>query len=172
MGFNLFLNFYELKSIHPVKLKTMVITNEEELQSILSKLTQDTPALWGKMNAQNMIEHLAMTLRFSNGKMLLKGPEDLEAAAKAKAYLIYSDTEMVQGVKSKLMGDEPPALVYPDLSTALAKLADELSAFRKTFSDNPNQTYQHPRLGELDYGDWIIFHSKHFRHHFRQFGLL
>jgi hypothetical protein len=150
----------------------MIIINEEMLNATLSKLKQDSPALWGKMNAQNMIEHLAMTLRFSNGKMLLPPTQDQEAADKAKQYLIYSNNEMTQGIKSKLMGDEPPALVNPDLVTALAELQDEIRIFKETYANNPNQTYHHPRMGEFNYGDWIIFHSKHFRHHFRQFGLL
>jgi len=29
-----------------------------------------------------------------------------------------------------------------------------------------------PRLGKLNYKEWIIFHNKHFTHHFKQFELI
>jgi hypothetical protein len=33
------------------------VTDRKSLNSLLEALQPETPALWGKMNAQNMIEH-------------------------------------------------------------------------------------------------------------------
>jgi hypothetical protein len=44
------------------------VTDRKNLNSLLSALQPETPALWGRMNAQNMIEHLVEAVEYTNGK--------------------------------------------------------------------------------------------------------
>ena len=41
----------------------------------------------------------------------------------------------------------------------------------KYFAEKDIKT-TNPVFGDLNYEEWIRFHSKHFAHHFKQFGLL
>jgi hypothetical protein len=48
-----------------------------EMIQTLDKLTQDTPAKWGNLSAQGMVEHLCDGLKMSSGK--LKFPLEIAA---------------------------------------------------------------------------------------------
>ncbi len=39
----------------------------EAVSECLNKLKEDTPALWGTMGPQHMLEHLVLPLQFSRG---------------------------------------------------------------------------------------------------------
>ena len=60
------------------------ITDRENLNSLLSALQPEAPALWGRMNAQNMIEHLVEAVEYTNGKRVadLRFPAEQSKQAK------------------------------------------------------------------------------------------
>lgn len=148
------------------------ISNRTELTILLNKLTADSKALWGKMNAQNMIEHLANTVKLTNGKKqaVLKATES--EARSAKEQFIYTDIEMSKGLKSSTMGDNPEPLEFENLQDAIKNLNEQLNDFEHYFKNNPDAYFIHPRLGFLNHKEWIVLHDKHFTHHFKQFGLI
>jgi len=76
------------------------ITNRQELNTLLNKLTEYTQPKWGQMKSQNMVEHLAKTLQFSNGKKEIAQRTTEEEGLKAKQGFIYTDVEMSIGLKS------------------------------------------------------------------------
>jgi hypothetical protein len=146
---------------------------EADLKPILARLTPDTPALFGGMNAQNMIEHLAATLRMSNGGLFREVILNEEKSNLVKQHLIYSDTEMPKGIKSSTMGDIPPPLLHESIDDAIEALYQELNTFHIFFKQSGIVVLPvHPRAGKLNYQEWTVFHTKHFVHHFKQFGLL
>jgi hypothetical protein len=153
-------------------LRKVDIKKRAELNALLNRLAEDGEALWGVMRPQNMIEHLATTLAFSNGKTALAQRFSDEEAAAAKAAFIYTDAELPRGLKTPLLGDGAAPFVYGSMEEAKEVLNRELDAFEHYFSANPGITVVHPRLGRLDYSEWIVFHNKHFTHHFKQFGLV
>lgn len=148
------------------------INKREELNNLLDLICEDTEAKWGLMKPQHMIEHLVKTLEFSNGKMLLALKATEEEAKLAKEKFIYTEVEMPQGLKSSLLGDAPDPFRFESLEEAKRNLNQELDGFHTYFENNPSATFVHPRLGSLNYQEWIIIHNKHFTHHFKQFGLL
>ncbi|MBL7683763.1 MAG: DUF1569 domain-containing protein [Flavipsychrobacter sp.] len=148
------------------------IDNIEETIATLNKLSADTTPLWGGMTPQHMVEHLTMTIQASSGKMNIEQRSTPEEAAVAKQALIYTDMQIKQGVKSPLMGDTLPAYVNANLQDALNELKTELHHFADYYAANPSATHIQPRLGALKHDEWIIFHGKHFTHHFKQFGLI
>jgi hypothetical protein len=157
---------------HILKQMKVDINKKEELNSLLDLLCEDTEAKWGLMKSQHMIEHLVKTLEFSNGKMLLTLKATEEEAKMAKQKFIYTDAEMPQGLKSSLLGEVPDSFKYPGLDEAKKNLIHELNEFHNHFMNHPSASFIHPRLGNLNYHEWIILHNKHFTHHFKQFGLL
>jgi oxepin-CoA hydrolase/3-oxo-5,6-dehydrosuberyl-CoA semialdehyde dehydrogenase len=54
------------------------------------------------MKPQNMVEHLAKTLQYSNGKKEIAQRTTEEEGLKAKQAFIYTDAEMPMGLKSPL----------------------------------------------------------------------
>jgi hypothetical protein len=92
---------------------------------------------------------------------------------KAKQAFIYSDVEMSQGLKNPLLPAEGPIpFEFSSLDEAKKNLNKELDDFESYHTAHPNAVFVQPRLGKLNYKEWSIFHSKHFTHHFKQFGLV
>lgn len=149
------------------------ITNRQELNSLLNNLAENAQPKWGQMKAQNMVEHLATVLQYTNGKKEGVQRTTEEEGLKAKQFLIYSDAEMPMGLKTPLLPSEGPiAFVFSSFEEAKKNLNKELDDFETYHANNPDAVFIQPRLGRLDHKEWIIFHNKHFTHHFKQFGLL
>lgn len=151
----------------------MININERHLVfEKLQHLKSDTPPVFGKMTAQHMVEHLLFVVEFCNGKK----PQELmvpqQKANIIKHYTVETDREMSIGFKAPMLGDEPMPLLFPDLITAIQQLEIELNNFDAYFKNHPEAKPMSPVLGELDHTQWIIFHNKHFTHHFKQFGLV
>ncbi|MBA3664250.1 MAG: DUF1569 domain-containing protein [Bacteroidetes bacterium] len=148
------------------------IFNNGELDLALAKLKHDATPLFGKMSPQHVVEHLAKTVKVSTGKIPVKMFLNAEDGEALKQKLIFGETMLQPGIKSPLMGEEPPALVHSDFPTAVEELYKEIANFNQYYSQNPEAKHTHPRMGELKYPEWKVFHNKHFTHHFNQYGLL
>lgn len=149
------------------------ITNRQELNSFLNNLTENSQPKWGQMKPQNMVEHLATVLQHTNGKKEAPQRVTDEEALKAKQYLIYTDAEMSLGLKTPLLPAEGPIpFEFSSLDEAKAHLNKELDDFETYHANYPEALFIQPRLGKLNRKEWIIFHNKHFTHHFKQFGLI
>ncbi len=146
------------------------ITDRKNLDLLLSTLRPETPALWGRMNAQNMIEHLVEAVEYTNGKRVadLRFPPD--RANKQRQLLVNSDFVIPNDVTSYLP-DATKTKRFKDLATAIVELNNELNAFEHFFKTQ-GITATHFEFGPMTYKEWITWHGKHFTHHFKQFGLL
>jgi hypothetical protein len=148
---------------HPIN-----ITNRQQLQSMLQNLHAQTKPLWGKMTAQQMVEHLVQELEYTNGKKTCVCERPPGEAKKEKDKMVYTDAE----IPKNMVWEQPPAQYrYAGLQTAVAQLIRELEAFDEYFK-TPGATCVHGGFGAMDYKEWVIWHGKHFTHHFRQFGLV
>lgn len=140
---------------------------------LFKKLSADTKAKWGKMNGQQMVEHVAVIFVGSVDKIKFTLTIPLEHLPKYKEFL-YSDKQFRENTKApvEFIGDEPIPLRYLSMNEALLKLENSIANFQKYFTEHPNKKTMHPVFGELSYDEWILFHYKHISHHLRQFGLL
>lgn len=148
------------------------INNKQNIFQILSRLDANAIPLFGKMTAQHMVEHICGGVIFSNGKLPQKLYYPPNKAAIMKNILIYTDAGFPKDFKAPMLGDDLPKLVFADLPTAIDRLSKQLDNFHEYFKQNENTKAIHPVMGELNYKEWIIFHNKHFTHHFIQFGLI
>ena len=149
------------------------IINRQELNTLLNSLAENTQPIWGSLKAQNMVEHLAKTLQYSNGKKQIAQRTSEEEGLKAKQAFIYSDREMSLGLKSPLLPAEGPIpFEFSNIGEAKKNFNKELDDFELYHATHPNAVFVQPRLGKLNYQEWCVFHSKHFTHHFKQFGLI
>jgi hypothetical protein len=146
------------------------ITDRKRLNSLLSSLQPGTPALWGRMNAQNMIEHLVEAVEYTNGKKLADLKVPIDKANEQRENLVLSDFVIPGGVTGYLP-DATKTKRFKDLETSILALNKELDAFEYFFKTE-GITATHFEFGPMNYPEWITWHGKHFTHHFKQFGLL
>ena len=145
---------------------------KHELMKRLNQLPSATTGKWGKMNGQQMVEHLSLIFAASSGKVDVTLATPIEHLPKYKAFLL-SDKEFKENTKgpSTLIPDEPQELKHASLELALEELQEELDYFFRYFETHPGITTMHPAFGELNSDEWVLAHYKHVVHHLKQFGL-
>jgi hypothetical protein len=148
------------------------ITNANELKATLDRLNEYAEPLWGRLNPQQAIEHLTTTFPIVNGRKEMKQVTTPEEAAEVKKRLIGNMEPMPKGIKSVMMGENPPPYLHPSLQAAKDELLNEVEEFKANMQKNPNGTALHPRMGQMNWQEWTLLFNKHFTHHFEQFGLL
>ncbi len=143
-----------------------------DIHADLAKLTSETQALWGTMDAQQMIEHLILSVVVSAGELqatLITPEEKLE---QVKTVVLRSGRPMQKGIKNPAISADPTPHEFANLAEAITALHQAIERFRNAFKNNPELEVMHNVFGPLDYHHWLWFHYKHFTHHFTQFGLL
>ena len=156
--------------VQQMKPTTIDITNRKELNSLLNQLTPETPALWGNLKAQSMIEHLVEAVEYTNGKRIALLEVSPEQASNTKQLLVHTDFVISKGAKGHL-SDATKTKRYKDLRTAIDQLNKEIDGFEHFFT-TPGKTAVHQAFGPMTREEWMTWHGKHFTHHLKQFGLL
>jgi hypothetical protein len=143
-----------------------------KLVSYLQRLDPATPARWGKMNVQQMIEHYAGdAVRNASGRLkidkIITPPENL---ARMREFML-SDKPFRENTRNPLMGEEPPVLRYKTMQAAIGGLQQELIYFFEAFEKDPNLITRNPFFGDLNFDENVQLLYKHALHHLRQFGV-
>lgn len=161
----------KLKSMRKPTINWVNFLDEVEVRQKLSKLTVDTKPLFGKMNAQQMIEHLSEVTQIANGNWKVDSYVSDEKTARRKPYL-NTDGELQVGFKAPFLSEAPTPLKFSSMEDAINDLIKQVAEFEEVFKADKNRTVVHPFFGELDYEYWKKFQVKHFTHHFKQFNLI
>ena len=140
----------------------------QELRAKLLFLKEDTKPLFGKMNGQQMIEHLSFLVKISNGKVIAKEFVSDEKTARRKPFL-DTDGELQIGFKAPMLSEEPYPVKFDSLNESIEDLLLQIKNFEEYFKTP--KIVNHPFFGELDFAYWKKFHVKHFTYHFKQFNL-
>jgi len=146
--------------------------NNSNVQTALSKLNEDSKANWGKMSAQHMVEHLAMQFDVATGK------KEMEVVTPEKLWEKYSDSlynyrKMPQNYEAPyLKKGELSKLEFDNLETAKQHLLSQIEIYKNYFKENPEAKHANPVYGPLNKEEWDLLNTKHFHHHFEQFGLI
>jgi len=141
-----------------------------EMLAVLNGLTPSQKPLWGKMNAQEMVEHLSDMLMMARGTGNFTIDVDAETIARRQQFLL-SDKEMAKNIAVPFT-KELIELRNDELELAVDEFTDEWMNFNEYYENNPGTSVIHPYYGALDFNLWLKMHDKHFMHHFKQFGLI
>lgn len=147
-----------------------VDTELEVVLPILDKLTESTPALWGTMSSQRMVEHLVDVIRIATGEnpqALLIDEEKLPSMLR----FLESDKPMAKEIQVPFATADMP-LRHEEIELAIDEYIDVYLAFEELYESNPELTNVHPYYGPLSFEQWKRLHAKHLTHHFQQFGLI
>jgi hypothetical protein len=142
----------------------------ESFLAILSKLEESTSPAWGFMSAQRMVEHLTdgVNMSMGNGDFMLEIPED---RISKMVQFLDSDKPMAQNIQVSFAKPDAP-LRNADLDDAIDEFTLAWVDFEELYENQLEFTALHPYYGILDFEQWKRLHSKHFTHHFNQFGLI
>lgn len=142
---------------------------DEVLQAI-DQLNEASVAHWGRMSAQQMIEHLVWALELSTGEAQTECLVPTAELPRMKQFL-YSNRPTRREFMNPALTSGLPALRYATIDEAKAALRREL----ESFLDSPGSSerpHTHPIFGPIGYDEWHRMHYKHIQHHLLQFGLI
>ncbi len=140
-----------------------------DLPAYLKQLDSSTPGKWGKMNVQQMIEHMTDSVREATGRIprTIVTPEEKLPAIKS---FLMSDKEFRPETKNPLMPAEPIPVRNSDKDSAIRELESELKYFVEFYKTNPDAIITNAIFGHLNFEEWIQLLHKHAVHHLKQFG--
>lgn len=144
---------------------------KNELTGHLQNIPADRTPAWGKMNLQQMTEHLSRdAFRVASGKVIFPLMTPEEHIPKMQEFL-RSDKPFKENTVNRLMAAEPLPLVHKDMPAALAELQTEINDFFEAYQQEPGKKVMNPSFGEMDFELQVLLLHKHALHHLRQFGV-
>ena len=159
----------KVNEIRDTRVNWIDFLNFDILKSKLSRLQTNSKPVFGKMNGQQMIEHLSFLMQISNGKVKADYYVSDEKSLRRKSFL-DSENELQIGFKPPMLAEDPYPVKFKTIQDAIDDLIHQIKEFENHFKTATIEN--HPFFGELDYEYWKKFHVKHFTHHFKQFNLL
>lgn len=143
-----------------------------KLVPYLQKLDPSTPARWGKMSVQQMIEHYTVdAVQNANGRLkfdkIVTSPEHL---ARTREFMM-SDKPFRENTRNPLLAEEPAPLHFKTVQAAIGALQQELIWFFEAYDKQPQMIIRNPIFGDLNFEQNVQLLYKHALHHLKQFGM-
>ncbi len=145
---------------------------KNELIPLLKSLQPGQKGRWGKMDAQQMVEHLRDVCKVANGKIILPLVNTDPARLERDRAFIMTELPFRENTRVPVMPEEPRAHKYTSIDEAITKLQPELEDVFTVYAGDPAKTTHNPMFGELNYEQQVNLLYKHATHHLRQFGLV
>jgi oxepin-CoA hydrolase / 3-oxo-5,6-dehydrosuberyl-CoA semialdehyde dehydrogenase len=137
----------------------------------LDGLRPETPARWGRMTAQQMVEHLLWAFDISTGRLVIACPVPTDQVERMKRFL-FSNRPTPPDFMNPLLEDGLPALRFSSLKEAKGALMVEVDWFLEHQRRDHDAVHVHPIFGPIGMDEWSRTHFKHGCHHLLQFGLI
>ncbi len=143
---------------------------KNQYTKILAGLDVNAPRKWGKMNVQQMIEHMSDYVRVASGRSVLPNVTPAENLPRVQAFL-ESEKPFRENTPNALMSDDPTPTKHTTKQDAINELQSEIDHFFASYEQEPGKTIPSPFFGVLDFDRQVQLLHKHSTHHLRQFGL-
>ena len=142
-------------------------TTYKEITERLSKLKEETPRKWGKMNATAMVKHCNLVLSSSLG-----------TAPRKRALMSYLFRKMakkqyVYRTVYKKNGYTAPNFIVSntnEFNSEMTRLMQSIDQFRKA-GEQVYENRLHSFFGRLTAQEWGMLQYNHLNHHLTQFGV-
>ena len=141
----------------------------DEFVAILSAMDGDSQPLFGKMNFQQMVEHMSFAFRQASGLVPFTYEQDERITAKAFTFMM-SEKPFKDNTPNSLLPEEPLPLIHNNLEEGLKTLQADILVFVKTYEGQAEKRIKNPFFGELNFEENVHLLHKHALHHLRQFG--
>lgn len=135
-----------------------------EIADRLNRLSPGQEARWGKMNAPQMVVHLADALRMATGDLAVRGKDTFLRYPPVKKLIIY--------VLPFPKGAPTARELQSRVPTSWGREMADLQALITGFAAHANRSEwpNHPVFGRMSREDWGALAYKHSDHHLKQFG--
>ena len=134
-----------------------------ELMARVQKVTPESRAQWGKMNAEQMLMHLTQSLRMAVGELAVKSK---------KLPLRYPPLrQLVVYVLPWPKGSPTAPELIPSNCESMENCKREIARLADVFAAHSGAWPEHPAFGKLSRGGWGVLVRRHIDHHLRQFGV-
>lgn len=143
---------------------------KHEFVPLLRSIDEDTKPLFGKMNVQQMIEHMSYAFRNASGYILLPALNDEEVTLKMYNFMM-SEKPFRDNTPNPNLPDEPEPPMHGNIEDALVELEQSILLFEEVFNEDPERRILNPFFGILNFEEWVHLLHKHASHHLRQFGV-
>ncbi len=145
---------------------------ENQLDSLLKKLTPGAKALWGNLTPQHMVEHLTWAIDGAMERWTTPVITPADKLPQLRRFLT-SNIAMRHHFQHPAMPPEGslPPLRTPSLEAAIAEYWQRWDDFKAYYAANPGMTSMHVVFGLLNEEEWRLIHFKHVVHHLSQFGV-
>jgi hypothetical protein len=139
--------------------------------NLLSALDPATERRWGKMNVQQMTEHMADYVRIANGRSVLDIVTPADVLPKMQDFL-KSEKPFRENTPNSLMSESPEPVRHATYAAAVDELASEIAYFFEIYGSDHEKSFPNPFFGMLNYEMQVQLLYKHATHHLRQFGIM
>lgn len=137
----------------------------------LRTIKPDVERRWGKMNAQQMIEHMADSISLASGRTPVTAIVTPEEHLEKYRSFLTSEKDFRENTPNATLPETPNPERKETIADAIDELQDEIFYLFKTFEENRGVKILNPIFGELDYEMTVQLLYKHAWHHLRQFGI-
>ena len=132
----------------------------------VKRLSADSKAGWGRMNAGAMLAHLNDSYRMCTGELTVKSKNLPLRYTPIKQLVIYVLPFPRSAPTAPELLARCSGAVLADEQQAFTRMCERLGAVK------PGETLpDHPAFGTLSYKTYGTLMARHTEHHFRQFGL-
>ncbi len=152
-----------------MNLEDKILLLKDDIHFLCTQVAENQKSNWGKMNAWQMLEHVALFFQLSSGKISYDIVTPEADLPKYRSFLL-SDKPFRENTLAPegIIPLEPLPVTQPTFAEAIRQLdADAFGFF--SFFHTFQGTTNHPVFGPLNFEDWVALHSKHLTHHRRQF---
>jgi hypothetical protein len=141
-----------------------------EYTKALGSLDANAERKWGKMNVQQMIEHMSDYVRIASGKTSVESVTPEERLPRMQGFLM-SEKPFPENTPNSLLPDTPGPTRHATKEDAIGELQEEVAHFFAVHEAEPERVTPSPFFGPLNFEQQVQLLHKHSTHHLRQFGV-
>ncbi|MES2728055.1 MAG: DinB family protein [Bacteroidota bacterium] len=143
-----------------------------DFTALRKELHAETPATFGSMNAQQMIEHLSLIYDYILSDLTITILTSEEKIEKVKKLFLWSVGGFKQGVVNDFTRSLSFETKHPNIEVAIGEFEKRHYLVADVLAQQKVEGKTHPVFGLLNNEEWLQFFTKHTWHHFNQFGLV
>jgi oxepin-CoA hydrolase/3-oxo-5,6-dehydrosuberyl-CoA semialdehyde dehydrogenase len=154
------------------------MTTQEQKEYLLNQLVNDLRSLsqpananWGKMNFNQMLEHLIESCKNASGDIVFETFHSPEERLPAMQAFLMTDKLFKPDTKNSMMGEEPEPVKNDNTYDLLDELQSQLNRLATRIENQPDLLVRNPIFGDLNEELWTRLLYKHCIHHLHQFQL-
>lgn len=145
---------------------------KNEFTEKLKGIAASSLPLFGKMNPQQMVEHMAEYIRLGYGNpRIAVASYSEDVLAKMNAFL-KTEKPLRPNTANPLMEETPPPAKHENYESAVQDVQKAIDELFEAFHQNPSLAVANPFFGVLNFDLTVQLLYKHGKHHLAQFGIV